>query len=93
MILLPITDYLRISHFERQTTVAKIIPETIEWPANRRGNFIRCKICNKARMHNRVNSVGSAFENMGYHIDIGLSANQKSVSRSANHKASFHWSS
>ena len=55
MILLPITDYLRISHFERQTTVAKIIPETIEWPANRQGNFIRCKICNKARMYHRAN--------------------------------------
>ena len=51
MILLPITDYLRISHFERQTIVAKIIPEIIEWPANRQGNFIRCKICNKARMY------------------------------------------
>lgn len=85
MILLPITDYLRISHFERQTTVAKIIPETIEWPANRQGNFIRCKICNKARIHQRVNC--SVFENIGYHIDIGVSANQKSVSRSANHKS------
>ena len=89
MILLPITDYLRISHFERQTTVAKIIPETIEWPANRQGNFIRCKICNKARMHQRATVIPKDFENVGFHIDlVTLSANQNSCSRAANEKAS-----
>ena len=80
MILLPITDYLRISHFERQTTVAKIIPETIEWPANRQGNFIRCKICNKARMHQRATVIPKDFENVGFHIDlVDLALSQSEV--------------
>ena len=50
MILLPITDYLRISHFERQTTAAKIIPETIEWPKNK---FIKLEDDLRLKMYKR----------------------------------------